>query len=135
MISKLSRNPKMKSQDHTSRSKRPDERIGRGHAPKRVARRASFAAKLRQKPGFCGNLDEISFQFLWAGLSRTLRPSAPINIPAGAAEGASRDVLGFSFSYFSLNFKQVVIFISSTLWKKELVFGRRSSNKGYLFPI
>ena len=81
----------MKSQDHTSRSKRPDERIRRGHAPKRVASRASITAKLRQRPGFCDILDEADYQISWATLSGTLRPSAPINTPCSATYRASRD--------------------------------------------
>ena len=89
MITKLSRNPNMESQDHTSRSKRPHGRTRRGHAPKRVASRLYQAADPRQKPRFRGNLSLSRDQFSWATLSRTPRPSAPINTPCSATYRAS----------------------------------------------
>ena len=44
LLPKLSRNPKIKSQDAASRKKRPDRRTRGGHAPKRVASRHYQAA-------------------------------------------------------------------------------------------
>jgi len=56
-----------------------------------VARRHQTAAETRQKPQFCGSVDETGQQLFGAILSVTPPPSAPINIPAGTAERASRD--------------------------------------------
>ena len=123
----------MKSQDQTSRSRRPYGRTRRSHAPKRVASRHYQAAKTRPKPRFRGNLALSIYQFSWRSLSGTLSPSAPINIPAGAAERASREKLGFFFSFSKI--LQSCNFISKALWKEELVFGDIYSNKGYLFCI
>ena len=91
LISKLSRKSNMKSQDPASRSIYPDGRTRGGHAPKRVASRHYQAAETRPKPRFRGNLALSIYQFSWRSLSGTLSPSAPINIPAGAAERASRE--------------------------------------------
>ena len=91
LISKLSRKSNMKSQDPASRSIYPDGRTRGGHAPKRVASRHYQAAETRPKPRFHGNLALSIYQFSWRSLSGTLSPSAPINIPAGAAERASRE--------------------------------------------
>ena len=89
MITKLSRNPNIKSQDHTSRSRRPDGRTRRGHAPKRVANSHSFAAETRQKPRFRGSMDDSGQQLLWKCRDGTLLPSAPINITCSATYRAS----------------------------------------------
>ena len=59
LIIKLSRNPNMKSQDHTSRSRRPHGRTRRSHAPKRVASRHQNAAEPRH---FRGNLVDPEYQ-------------------------------------------------------------------------
>ena len=89
LITKFSRNPKMESQDHTSRSKSPRGRTRRGHAPKRVARGARFAANPRQNSGFRGKTVTSGSQFSWATSSGTPRPSAPINISCSATYRAS----------------------------------------------
>ena len=80
LISKLYPYPNIKSQDHTSRSRRPDGRTRRGHAPKRVARSHKNASNPRQNPRFRGKVDELESQISWASSSRTPRLSAPINI-------------------------------------------------------
>ena len=119
----------MKSQDHTFRSKRPDERIRRGHAPKRVASRASIAANLRQIPGFCGTLMLSGYQISWATLSGTPLPSAPINTPCSATYRASRDDQGFLQPFFisaSCNFRFMPV-----VEKKELCNWRLFCNKGH----
>ena len=92
----------MESQDHASRNKSPHGRTRRGHAPKRVARRANFAANLWQNSGFCGKINEIKSQISWATSSGTPRPSAPINITCSATyrvvqRRAKGQKLGFSF--------------------------------------
>ena len=104
LIIKLSRNPNMKSQDHTSRSRRPHGRTRRSHATKRMAWLHYTAAILRQKPQFCGILDESEYQISWATSSGTLRPSAPINTPCSATyrvvqRPAKGQKLGFRFFF------------------------------------
>ena len=109
LITKLSRNPKMESQDHTSRSKSPRGRTRRGHAPKRVARGARFAANPRQNSGFRGKTVTSGSQFSWATSSGTPRPSAPINITCSAtqnvvqrpAKGQKLGFLGFRLDFLS----------------------------------
>ena len=90
LLPKLYPNPKIKSQDQTSRSKRPDGRTRRGHAPKRAANRRHVAAKTRPKPRFRGNLDESGDPLSWESCIWTLPPSAPINTPAVQPRRAHR---------------------------------------------
>ena len=121
MISKLSRKSKMKSQDPASRSICPDGRTRGGHTRKRAARDQTMAAETRPKPRFRGNPALSIYQFSWRSLSGTLSPSAPINTPAGAAERASRERLGFSLA-ISLKFLQVCNFVLSTLWRRRSLY-------------
>ena len=76
LIIKLSRNPNIKSQDHTSRSRRPDGRTRRSHAPKRVAICHQIAAEARQKPRFRGISELSRDRFSWRTSFWTLLPSA-----------------------------------------------------------
>ena len=109
MLPKLSRNPKIKSQDAASRRQRPDERTRGSHAPKRVAICHYQAAETRPKPRFRGNPVLSGDQFSWESCVGTLPPSAPINTPCSATYRASRGRargpnLGFRFSSCSLDF-------------------------------
>ena len=111
----------MKSQDPASRSICPDGRTRGGHARKRAAKDQTVAAETRPKPRFRGNPALSIYQFSWRSLSGTLSPSAPINTPAGAAERASRERLGFSLA-ISLKFLQVCNFVLSTLWRRRSLY-------------
>ena len=94
LLPKLSRNPKIKSQDKTSRRQRPDGRTRGSHAPKRVAICHYQAAETRPKPHFRGNPVLSRDQFSWESCVGTLPPSAPINTPAVQPRSASRKVEG-----------------------------------------
>jgi len=121
----------MKSQDQASRSRRPYGRTRRSHAPKRVAWLHYTAAKLRQKPQFCGNVDDSDYQISCTTLSGTSRPSAPINTPCSATYRASRDVLGFLLAIF-FKFLPVCISRSCTLWRRRSFCNwRLFCNKGH----
>ena len=123
LISKLSRNLKLKSRDARARQIRPDGRTRGGHAQKRAARDKNMAAETRQKPHFHGNVDEAAYQISWLSFIGTLLPPTPINTPAGEQRGASRDEeIRFSLA-FSLNFCNCNFFLS-TLWRRRsFVFG------------
>jgi len=103
LLPKLYLNPTIKSQDQTSRRKRPDGRTRRGHAPKRVASRHTQAAETRPKPRFRGISIISWYGISWRTSNWTLLPSAPINTPCSATEkGVQRQsqraksrVLGF----------------------------------------
>ena len=103
LLPKLSRNPKIKSQDQTSRRKPPDGRTRRGHAPKRAANRRHVAAKTRPKPRFRGKVDKPGYAFSLRSFSGTLLPSAPINTPAVQPRRASSEIQGQKIRFFRLS--------------------------------
>ena len=100
LIPKLHRNPNIKSQDHTSRSRHPDGRTRRSHAPKRVARSHCSAAFPRQfdliwLPDFVGDFIRDSSPFC------TYKYPLQCNVQS-VQRRAKGQKLGFRFFFFLL---------------------------------